>query len=308
MTDWLILLLAASAIIAPVVLLFGFAGCSFAPAAQYTAPVIESAIGESVSIITLTWMGGNNPYPLFELVRTNPDSSTVTFPNVTSPFNDTMLEAGTSYQYVVNGLNSDGSFGAASSLVTGITTAFEPTFGPPNAPPPSTDENAWQGYTLVQRIEASQLTASGSTPALGGEVRISLQPSAIYSASIDSIYISQPDPAGKPYDSLAPNPAGTGLTKISDSLVISVGSGPNPPPYVLPPVLYSLDRTQPLLIAFQFSSPPTPSGIRYAVVPAPPPPLATAYYFLGAEAALTDRSPGYTSISRLYLIAKIEVG
>jgi len=131
MTDWLILLLVASAIIAPVVLLFGFAGCSFAPAAQYTAPVIESAIGESVSIITLTWMGGNNPYPLFELVRTNPDSSTVTLPNVTSPFNDTMLEAGTSYQYVVNGLNSDGSFGAASSLVTGITTAFEPTFGPP---------------------------------------------------------------------------------------------------------------------------------------------------------------------------------
>jgi hypothetical protein len=130
------------------------------------------------------------------------------------------------------------------------------------------------------------------------------------SASIDSIYISQPDPAGKPYDSLAPNPAGTGLTKIADSLVISVGSGPNPPPYVLTPVLYSLDRTQPLLIAFQFSSPPTLSGIRYALVPAPPPPLATAYYFLGAEAALTDRSPGYTPVHepRLYLIAKIEVG
>ena len=56
MTEWLLLLLLVPAIVVPVVLLFGFAGCGFEGYVPLSAPIIESAIGTSVSSIRLTWM------------------------------------------------------------------------------------------------------------------------------------------------------------------------------------------------------------------------------------------------------------
>jgi hypothetical protein len=57
MTEWLALLILVPAIVAPAVLLFGFAGCAYYPgAAPAQVPIIVSANGKSTSVITLTWM------------------------------------------------------------------------------------------------------------------------------------------------------------------------------------------------------------------------------------------------------------
>ena len=52
MGEWLILSLLVPAIVVPVVLLAGFAGCSFDPRGALPQLVIESAVGKSVSTLT----------------------------------------------------------------------------------------------------------------------------------------------------------------------------------------------------------------------------------------------------------------
>src|SRR5262245_32488458 len=59
------------------------------------------------------------------------------------------------------------------------------------------DGTGWEGYCLVQRIEAVRLSRSGK------RVRLTLRASSTSAAYIDRIYISRPAPAGDPYDSAA---------------------------------------------------------------------------------------------------------
>jgi len=57
------------------------------------------------------------------------------------------------------------------------------------------DDGGWGGATLVQRIEANSLKGDG-----GRRVRITLRASSTQDARIDSIWISQPNSTGDPYD------------------------------------------------------------------------------------------------------------
>ena len=161
----------------------------------------------------------------------------------------------------------------------------------------------WESYTLVQRIEAAQLGATGA------HVRITVQASAATDASVERIYISQQDAAGKPYDSAAD------LTAVYDSaanqqqpFVVPAGMKRS-----LPIVTYTITRFQALLIAVDFSSAPA-SGAEFA--PSVPMSEASAYFFLsGLEAGVRIRSPNYTFIgdiaamtSAVVFITRIEVG
>jgi hypothetical protein len=292
MAEWLILLLLVPAIVGPVVLLVGFAGCPFAQGSAGSGPpTIEAAVGLGANTIALIWFFNDAAAITFDIERTNPDNSTTPIPNVpASPFDDTGLAPSTIYKYRVCANFSDGTQSDWSSSVFGTTLgqlAFQETL--------STDEDGWEGWTLVQRIEAIRLTASGT------QVKIIVQASSDSDASIDRIYISQPDPAGgaDPYDSAAD------LTAVYDPpiptpLVVPANTFLN-----LPAVQYNLDQSQPLLIAFDFSVSPG-SGIKY-VEPVPAA-EATAYYNLGAEAKLRDRSSGYASADRVYFIMEIQVG
>ena len=71
MGDWLIILLLVPGIVAPVVLLFGFAGCGFEGSANpYLA--INSAAGRTTNTITLTWSydsSSKTRYVTFNFVR-----------------------------------------------------------------------------------------------------------------------------------------------------------------------------------------------------------------------------------------------
>jgi hypothetical protein len=281
MTEWLILLLLVPAIVVPVVLLFGFAGCSILynpDKLPKPVPVIVSAVGQDESTILVTWTYPD-PSATFEFKRTNPDQTTTSRNVASFSLNDTGLMPGTEYTYQVCAVLSDGDSSRCSKPVSGTTfgPTFETTF--------TDDDTGWAGFCLVQRIEATRLSRSGT------RVRITLRGAASSDASIDRIYISRPDPAGDPYDSAAD------LTPVVVApFVLAQNTA-----MTLPAVDYTLDETQPLLIAVDFTAGP-PSTLRYT-----PSGDAVAYSRPGAEAALRNRSPGYTPLNSIYLIEKIEV-
>ena len=160
------------------------------------------------------------------------------------------------------------------------------------------DGTGWEGYCLVQRIEAVRLSRSGK------RVRLTLRASSTSDAYIDRIYISRPAPAGDPYDSAAD------LTQVNflvtlppGALVIPAGQSVTLPLGPSQDITYNLDEGQPLLIAVDFSA-THPSGIK--CTKAVPTEQACAYYKSGAEAAKPDRS-GFTQLPGIYLIEKIEI-
>jgi hypothetical protein len=177
-----------------------------------------------------------------------------------------------------------------------LLAGFAGCFSKPSPPEPPTFEQTFaatltdldmlRGRCLVQRIESVRLFNSGS------QVQITLQALA-ESVLIDRILISQPAASGDPYDSA------DDLTDVTTAVTLVQ---PNSS-LTLPPVDYNLDRTKPLLIAMDISN--TSGALPFLRgVPATD---AVAFFNLGAEAATKNRSPGYTSRPRIYLIQRIDV-
>src|SRR5581483_724942 len=267
------------AIIVPVILLAGFAACDrvFGLSSFPTPPpVIDSAAGKDLTTITLMWHWYQAAQK-YQFERTDPGGNVVNFdaPDPPAPLDDTGLTPGTIYRYRVRAYDTSGEPTDWSPPVSGTTlaTAYTKTL--------TADSVNWQGYTLVQRIESAQLTATGPN------VRISVQAGSARGASIDRISISQVASGGKPYDS-APD-----LTMIYDlaenqqqPFVVPAGMT-----RALPIAAYTLNRFQALPIAVDFSAAP-PSDVATTPVPTAE---ATAYYFQTStgEAAVQVRSPNY---------------
>jgi hypothetical protein len=159
--------------------------------------------------------------------------------------------------------------------------AFEQTFAAT-----LTELDALRGRCLVQRIESVRLSNSGN------QVQITLQALA-ESVLIDRILISQPAASGDPYDS------GDDLTDVATAVTLVQ---PNSS-LTLPAVDYQLDHTKPLLIAMDISN----NSGALPFLQGVPATDAVAFFNQGAEAATKDRSPGYTSRPRIYLVERIDV-
>ena len=295
MADWLTVLLLVPAIIAPVALLAGFAGCDRVfglTDVNPRPPMIDSATGKDGTTITLVWHSDGVPQN-FQFERTDPDGNIANFdaPSPAAPFDDTGLAPATSYRYRMRTIDTSGDPSDWSAAVTGTTLPLALTYAKT-----LTQENpGWEGLTLVQRIEAASLAATGA------HVRITVQAPSVSAASIDKIYISQADSTGKAYDSAAD------LTLVYDSaanqqqaFVVPAGTTKS-----LPIVAYSINRFQALLIAVDFSTTPA-SGVEY--VSSVPTSEAVGYYLLASEAAVRVRSPNYAQNSAVYFITNVEVG
>jgi hypothetical protein len=306
MAEWLTLLLLVPAVVVPVVLLVGFAGCDRVFGLQHVdtpppvpvVPVIVSAVGKSGTVITLTWVYSGSAAD-FEFERMKlPERTRETLPAAASPHDDDKqgqgLEPGTDYLYRVRAIGSDGEASEWSSPepnILGTTLPFETTFAwTSDELARSRDAPGFQAFSIVQRIEAVTLAKSGT------RVRLTLRASSVGNASIASIYISKPDPApGKdPYDS------DSDLTLVSAAVVVPANNS-----LPLPAIRYQLDAEQPLLIAIDFSA-ALPSDIK--VVDNVLGSEASAYYKVAAaEAANRDRT-GFTVVNRMFIVEKIEVG
>ena len=121
MTEWLILLLLVPAVVVPVVLLAGFAGCTFEAGIAQTV-VLKSADGTSESAITLTWTWNGAAGVTFEYERTKGGTTTILPATSSLSHDDTGLDPATSYDYRVRVVFSDAP-GGWSNMVTGTTLA-----------------------------------------------------------------------------------------------------------------------------------------------------------------------------------------
>lgn len=217
-------------------------------------------------------------------------------------FQHNNLGAGTTHEYrvfatVVEGFEDSNqqrvdSLPSASQSAT-TSAVFTAAF----APPPTTlttDETRLEGFCVVQRLRASLLTAN----LIGTQVQITLRGSTTADLILDNVAISQVGTTGDPYDA-APDlkPVATAVTIPANTSV------------TLPPVNYTFDPTQDLLIAFDINS--TSGGNpRFGALTGadsfgngPPGGPVTA------EALVQNRTTGYSDVraNNLYLIEKIEV-
>jgi hypothetical protein len=292
--EWLILLLLVPAIVVPVVLFFGFAGCSF-EAPPPPSLFINSIEPTALKTLTVKWTDLDPHGTGFEIRRTNPDK-THTQRNVGQSIReitDDGLEPAAQYRYRVRRITPLDEPPAAE--VTGTT------LGPAFMQPLPQSAEGLQGFTFVQRIEPLRLFAGGD------RVAITIRSASAVSMKIAKIYISQaavPDPLNQtpdPYDSA------TDLTKVVDDpmnpIFVPLGTATT-----LPVIDYRLDPFKPLLVAFEFANATEEGGNfgRFTGVSASE---ATVYRSppLLSEAHKTDRQTGYTPIDNIYLIERIDV-
>jgi hypothetical protein len=287
--EWLILLLLVPAIVVPVVLFFGFAGCSF-DLPPGPSLFINSIEPTALKTLTVEWTDTDPGGVGFEIHRTKVSDKTSTVRTVEDPslrsIIDDGLEPATQYSYTVRRILKDSP---ESEAVTGTT------LGPALLFPPQllAQEIGREGFTIVQRIEPVKLKAGGNRVAIsliGGSPR----------CEITGIYISQaaPEPGADPYDAF------TDLAPVVSDFVAL------PPGHVLtlPVIHYRLDPTKPLLVAFEFNDLPEAGTVRRSSFIPPLPEGVTAYVTHGGdEADKQDRHPGYQPLQALYLIESIDV-
>jgi hypothetical protein len=306
--EWLILLLVVPAIVVPVVLLCGFAGCHFAPAPVEgggedgggpitVIPPTVTAEAKNVDHITVSWTDPELNPQKYHVVR-NPGTATEKTFDVDPPptvFDDTPwhaapdytpLHAATEYTYQVSTTTADGT--SAPSMLFTVST-FQQAFGVANAPTPQPNFAA-DVYCYVQRISVGpQLKASGV------KVGIKVQGAPASNVTINRIYISRVAAGGHPWDS-----AGDLTPVLTSALTLPDGQ-----PRDLEPIPYNLDMNQPLIIAFDFTA--TPGADTISVVS--PQPGVTSYFKAGVQqASVPTRDPGYsTGPSQIYLVVTIGV-
>ena len=124
MIEWLLLLLLVPAVVLPVVLLLGFAGCGFEGQGRYEPLLITSADAPNPNTVTLTWVGG-----YAEQIEFQRDKKPRPGQNAESPHlfvvdmtprttQDTGLEPDTTYEYQVREIEADGQRGPWSPIVS----------------------------------------------------------------------------------------------------------------------------------------------------------------------------------------------
>jgi hypothetical protein len=298
--EWLILCLLVPAVVVPVVLLWGFVGCSFQPGTSPPplAPQNLVATPTSVTEITLTW-DNPNPSPVqFEVHRATGGApfellTTVGGPPFVDPTNlptPTPLQTGVTFNYQVFAVyaTDPGNVSQGSNVAAARPLAFAANLSVTQQipiPPPN--------YTFVLRISPARLNNSGS------QVRLTLQGAPTGNVMINSIYVSRAAAAGNPYDSLpAGNPGG--LTQVASGVLLA-----DDQPKALDFVAYPLDPSQDLVVAFDFTASAGQANIRYD----PAPGVALFFGLTYQEAGVANRTAGYVAQAdpRSYLVKQIEV-
>jgi hypothetical protein len=298
--EWLLLCLLVPAVVVPVVLLWGFAGCKFDPQLQILTPQNLVATPISVTEISLKW-DNTDPNPVrFEVHRATDGTSfdlyaTVDQEAFVDPTSDPTLpplQPGITYSYKVIGVRKDNpdNRSSDSNIDAARPLAFVADLSVTQQIPIPPSE-----YTFVLRISPSRLHNSGT------KVRVTVQGAPSGNVMLTRVFLSRAAPAGDPYDSLpAGNPGG--LTQVGAAVPLTDDQAK---PLTLPFIPYALDPSQDLLVAFDFTAAAGQANIRYD----PSPGVALHFGQGFQEAGVADRAAGYVPQAdpRSYLIKQIEV-
>jgi Fibronectin type III domain len=293
LVEWLILVLLVPAVLVPVVLLGGFAGCGFSAAVVPSPKAPENVTTKPVSAseIDVAWTPSNGDDASFTVRRTPPAPGTpMEFPGLSlTSFPDTGLDPATMYEYEVKATTTGGSESAYSAPPVSAST-----LGLTFSAVLDHDQAGLDGWCFVQRIEPTRLALGGT------RVRLTLRGSTAGPLVLNKITLAMAAATGDRFDSAGP-PV---VLETGVSLLAGV-------PHTTPLVPFPLDRTRPLLVAFEIGS---PGNIRNVAVPVSD---ASMFFKVGtaaapiAEAQVVDRS-GYTlagnpTVSNVNLIELIEV-
>lgn len=269
--------------VAVVVLLYPFSGCLTKPDPATGAPTNLRVEDAGLTSIRLAW-DDPNPEPVkFQIWRT-PDGGSAEgpFTTIETSYEDTGLAEATTYFYHLTAVRlSDNHESRESDPLAATTLGFVPAF----VATLTNNQAQLGGRCLVQRIEPPRLFASGTL------VRLTIEASTAGNVVLERVFISRAADSGNPYD------AAGDLTEVASGVLLTTGAT-----LVLPPVAYVLDRTQPLLVAFDLGA---PGHVRHvANVPG-----VDARAFIGNQhqAAVAIRQPGFSLESRIYLVVRIEV-
>jgi hypothetical protein len=292
MTEWAILVILVPAVIVPVVLLLGFAGC-FSKPEFVGRPFITVAEATSTTSIRIEWSYDGDGIIEFEIEVSEVGGSVLPIIKVPPPATSrevTGLDEASTYSFRVRVIRNgeDTNFSPPVEAST-----FGQTFALIYVPGQANDVTV-EGSTLILRIEPSRLSRSGSL------VVLTLTGPSAGTTSLDRIYLSQPAAAGDPYDA-APD-----LTPVFDinngDAVVIIGPGEL---RTLPSVAYSLDELRPLLVAMDITPAPlSPSTIRAQPVPAQD---GVTFARSVIEAALPDRTTGYSPQGSFFVLSRIDV-
>jgi hypothetical protein len=169
MIEWLLLLLLVPAVVLPVVLLLGFAGCSFeGGAGTYSPLVITSATATGPNSVTLTWTGGYTAQIEFQRDKKPKPGQSSEWPEVfvvdmtPQTTQDGGLSADSVYEYQVREIYADGQRGGWSPIVRVETPAVV-------VAPSVTFDAVSGGHTDSGFGDATTTwshTASGNSPAV----------------------------------------------------------------------------------------------------------------------------------------------
>jgi hypothetical protein len=293
MMEWVLLVVLVPAIVVPIVLMFGFAGCDliFKLKDPVTPLTNVSATVESRSAITLSWEYTGLDEARFEVSRKR--SQDATFQVVTPPefedteFPDTGLDEGTSFDYQIVAVEKSSGDRSVPAEITTATLgkAFEATLP---------TEAAGPNRCVVQRIEPSRLARSGT------RVQLTLALPSQAPLLINRLTLSHAAATGDPYDSDGPP---TVLVDVDDPLFIA--ADPAAGIRELPTIDFALDQTRPLLVAFDVG---LQGQVRLLLGVSQS--EATTFASPGGveEANVADRQPGYAAVGSIALVQRIDAG
>jgi Fibronectin type III domain len=298
--EWLLLLALAPAILVPVVLLFGFAGCDLVfvaepdpppppppPPEPPIPPANLTAVAKGLDRITVSWENAEpRPVVAFHFVRKKAGQvqRNELLPASTTTVEDTGLDAETEYTYEVRtGIEGDTS---EPSQVTART--FRTAFAVNPALVPTDQALVPGNFCFVQRIAASQLLADG------GKVAITVRGAPAANVTINRIFISRPG-VGNPWNSAADlTPVRTTALTLPDDQRLDLDA-----------IDYNLSQTQDLIVAFDFTAAAGAANIRFVAQPG-----VTLFFKQGVQqAAQPIRDADFTTQPdpRLYLVVQIGV-
>lgn len=301
--EWLLLFLIVPAVVIPVVLLFGFAGCRQIlgiedPVLAVADPKFPRVESIGLNHITIAWdylIPPPEPVTFeVEINSTNPPGQTIQA-GVTDLFlQQSGLQEGQTFFYRVRAIrNSDhlASNWVPNPPLSATTLSFETVFETTTNPPSPAAGIAAAGNGIVQRISGTAITRGGTF------VKLTLVGLPNQVTQLAAVTISHPVAIGapQPWDSADPPLPVT----FAGAAAVSLANGV---PVVSDIISFPVTQGEDLLIAFDVSA-ASQNVVRRGVTG------AQAYRRINtAEAATQDRSAGYATENNLvYCIERIEV-
>jgi hypothetical protein len=289
--EWVVLLLLVPAIVAPIVLLFGYSGCSFTVGVPPEWPTVVSAIPLDAHSVELKWnaVTGAASYEIERTKGGEPASAPITVtpaPEDPQRHVDSLLIGGTTYTYRVRAmLGGDGAttWWSNPAVVETWSRAF-------TSPIAQSGTNASvPGACVVQRLSPGTLSRGGNM------IGVSLRGATDGDATLSRVTLSSPALSGDDFDSAA---SPLDLTNTP----VYLDGGLSLP---LQPAVFPVDVDEPLLIAVDVGDPGNGRfvpGVPHTAYVKEPPPGGTI-----TEAGTQNRAGFVERANELWFVDAVDV-